>query len=173
MVKLQRVQNSKLWHNYASNRQACLHEKYAKGWLAGDIRMNAQSFGTGPVLEHSMWHGTRGTNPCDVAGSEFGWCVSHARHGSLGRGSYFADDAQYSLHGYAWRSVDNEHGPVLTIILADVLAGVCLPGQCCQPWDPLSGCVCSLWYCMLDCCVNVAGNIASAHCAPCCPLHRS
>ena len=90
VVRVQRVQNSMIWKSYAFNRRQVLQQRFGSSWLSGDLRLNAQSPGTGTVVEVPMWHGTKQLNPMEILSDEVGWCSSYATVGVYGRGTQYS-----------------------------------------------------------------------------------
>ena len=134
VTRIQRVQNELMWRSYSAQRTLLLEFKYRKGFLSGDVRRSISMAeprtpelnGTNvPVgIEAPMWHGTKQASPRIITNSAYGWCRSYAAAlGSAGTGSYFADDLQYSLAGYAYTSARTNKRKERHVILADVLLG--------------------------------------------------
>lgn len=83
VVRITRIQNKKLWENY------CFEKK----------RLEYK----GDATEKMLFHGTRANDPSKIySGIEEGFDVRLANHGSVGKGIYFAENAIYSVNGYAF-----------------------------------------------------------------------
>ncbi|KYQ91108.1 U box domain-containing protein [Tieghemostelium lacteum] len=86
IIKIERVQNSKLWKKYYENREK----------LASRYGVDNPEF-----LESTLFHGTRTNEPHLIYSTDIGFDIKHSRHGSFGIGLYFALNSSYS-HGYAY-----------------------------------------------------------------------
>ena len=101
IAKIERIQNKWLWEKYAFCKQ----------------RMEKKNVGN--VREKWLFHGTRDTAPEQVYNSEHGFDFRYGGNGMWGSGAYFAEDASYSVNGYAHTLPDGNR----QILLARVLTG--------------------------------------------------
>ena len=83
MLKIERIQNKKLWRVYQA-----------------EVEYIAQKLGGDDPNVDEMYHGTRGTPPKIIYQSEEGFDMTYSNQGMWGFANYFAKNASYS-HGYA------------------------------------------------------------------------
>jgi len=86
VLRIERVQNPLAWSAYFRKRAA-----------VAAIDRNA-----GDAGELYLKHGTRGTDPRQIAQSEVGLDFRYSTAGFFGRASYLAEDAKYSSDGYSY-----------------------------------------------------------------------
>jgi HEPN domain-containing protein len=87
---IERIQNKELWDKYKEQRRK----------IERDVDLRDTS-------EKMLFHGTRGTPPEMIYGSETGFDMRFSRNGLWGYGNYFAVNAQYSLN-YAYNKGNNQ-----------------------------------------------------------------
>jgi len=100
VTRVQRVQNERLWQDYAAQRQRV-------------ARRNG-----GDANELVVKHGTSGTDPMAVAGTDSGIDPRFCDRGMYGRGAYFAEEADYTHNGYAHALASGERQMFLCRIAA-------------------------------------------------------
>jgi HEPN domain-containing protein len=88
---IERIQNKELWDKYKEQRRK----------IERDVDLRDTS-------EKMLFHGTRGTPPEMIYGSETGFDMRFSRNGLWGYGNYFAVNAQYSLR-YAYSKGNNQY----------------------------------------------------------------
>jgi O-acetyl-ADP-ribose deacetylase (regulator of RNase III) len=101
VAKVQRVQNEQLWEKFQATRDR--------------LRLK---LGKEPA-EHLLFHGTSSVSPDQVYDGEHGFDMRWSRKGMWGRASYFAVDASYSDHSYAFETGDGHK----QLFLANVIVG--------------------------------------------------
>jgi HEPN domain-containing protein len=87
---IERIQNRELWTKYKDRRREIERD--------ADLRI---------VDEIMLFHGTRGTCPEMIYGSETGFDMRFSHDGLWGYGNYFAVNAKYSLH-FAYNKGNNQ-----------------------------------------------------------------
>lgn len=108
ITRIERVQNQVLWHRFFSQRQAI-----------------ALMRGEDGVNERLLFHGTSAVPPPVIFGGSEGFDPRlSVSHGFYGTGSYFAEKASYTDHGYAHRLGAEPSSP-RQMFLAQVLCGTC------------------------------------------------
>lgn len=68
------------------------------------------------IVKH-LFHGSRQTKPDVIYGSEDDFDMRFSNSGAYGRGTYFADNSQYSS-AYSYQSGNNEYQMFLALVLA-------------------------------------------------------
>jgi len=101
VTKVERVQHKMRWEKFADQRN---YVARGNGGNANELR---------------LWHGTGGTASKQVATSASGIDPIYSAPGYYGRGSYFAEEADYSDRGYAHNVGDG----LKELLLVRVLAG--------------------------------------------------
>ncbi|XP_015778081.1 PREDICTED: uncharacterized protein LOC107355977 isoform X2 [Acropora digitifera] len=103
VADIQRIQNKWLYRKYAIQRHL-IKEKN----------------GSTCINEKELFHGTKTTNPALIWQGEDGFDMRYSSHGMWGRGTYFASEASYSNHGFAYHNAERQ---VSQLFLAHVLTG--------------------------------------------------
>jgi len=117
--KIQRIQNTLLWDQYASARQR--------------VRLK-----NGSATELWLWHGTRDTPPDRVYNDSVGFDITYASDGMWGRGLYFASNAQYS-HGYTFKMPDGKQQFFYVSVLVGETTQIPADGSLRRPPVRMSG----------------------------------
>lgn len=100
IMKLERIQNSRLWNIYSF-----------------ELKQLEEIHGKVPT-QLELYHGTTSHNPSEIySGEEEGFDMRMSREGMWGIGIYFAVNALYS-HGYAYHNSET-----LQMLIADVIVG--------------------------------------------------
>lgn len=81
VIKIEKIYNCVIYEKFINEFKRMLR-KYK------DLKIN-------DMLKH-LFHGSRGTQPDLIYGSEDGFDMRFSNPGAYGRGTYFADNSQYS-----------------------------------------------------------------------------
>jgi len=103
--RVQRVENHTLWSRFAQVRQQVAQEN------------------KGDANEQWLIHGTNKTDPELIAENDAGIDPNYCDWGLFGRGSYFAEDADYSHRGYAFKETDGPFKGLRSMFLVRVVCG--------------------------------------------------
>ncbi|CAF2647112.1 unnamed protein product [Rotaria sp. Silwood2] len=104
IVKIERVQNVRMWRHYAF-RHLELKKELSN-------MPNLQ-------IEMELFHGTRMTMPSEIYHGEYGFDMTYSTSGLWGIGTYFAKNASYSCENYAHQLSNGKR----QVFLAQVLTG--------------------------------------------------